>query len=46
MSGVGVKTWSGGKVYQGEFFEGEMHGQGTLTYNDTSYRQKDARYEG
>ena len=26
MTGFGVKTWSSGKTYQGEFLEGEMHG--------------------
>ena len=28
ITGFGVKTWSSGKYYEGNFLEGEMHGEG------------------
>ena len=46
ITGFGVKNWSSGKYYEGQFLEGEMHGQGTLVYNNPSQRFKDAQYVG
>jgi hypothetical protein len=33
ITGFGVKKWSDGKVYRGQFLEGEMHGSGSIVYN-------------
>jgi len=41
-----LKKSSDGRVYQGEFLEGEMHGQGILTYNIESKDEVDKVYEG
>jgi len=30
-----LKTWTDGKVYKGEFLEGEMHGNGVLLYGES-----------
>lgn len=32
MHGTGVFKWDDGKIYQGQFEQGELHGNGTLYY--------------
>lgn len=46
ITGCGIKTQSNGRVYHGEFLEGEMHGQGFLQYNVEARGEVDFTYEG
>ena len=46
ITGCGIKVCSNGKVYEGEFLEGEMHGHGFLQYNTEARGETDLSYEG
>lgn len=36
MTGRGVRTWADGRVYEGEFLQGEMHGKGFWRNSSTN----------